>query len=68
MPPTAPLAQDALGWRDRRTIPDPDVALARIEAELRDLHVEVFRRLGARAEVPRRDELIARADQIEAAT
>jgi predicted nucleotidyltransferase len=62
------LAQDALGWRDRRTIPEPDVALARIEAELRDLHVEVFRRLGARAEIPRRDELIARADQIEAAT
>ncbi len=61
------LAQDALGWRDRRAVPEPDVALARIDAEVRDLHVEVFRRLGARAEIPRRDELIARADQLEAA-
>jgi predicted nucleotidyltransferase len=60
------LARDALAWRDLTTVPDPDDALARIEAELRDLHVEVFRRLGARSHVPRRDELIERADQLSA--
>jgi hypothetical protein len=60
------LAQDALAWRDLTTVPNPEVALARIDAEIRDLHVEVFRRLGARPEIPRRDELIERADQIEA--
>jgi hypothetical protein len=61
------LAQDALGWRDLRAIPDPADALARIDGEIRDLHVEVFRRLGARAEIPRRNELIERADQLSAA-
>jgi predicted nucleotidyltransferase len=61
------LAQDALAWRDLTTIPDPDDALARIDGEIRDLHVEVFRRLGARAEIPRHDELIERADQLSAA-
>jgi hypothetical protein len=61
------LARDALGWRDLRAIPDPAEALARIDAEIRDLHVEVFRRLGARTEIPRRDELIERADQLSAA-
>jgi predicted nucleotidyltransferase len=60
------LARDALAWRDLTTVPDPDDALARIEAELRDLHVEVFRRLGARPDVPRRDELIERAEQLSA--
>jgi predicted nucleotidyltransferase len=58
------LAQDALGWRDLRAIPDPADALARIDGKLRDLHVEVFRRLGARPEIPRRDELVERADQL----
>jgi hypothetical protein len=62
------LAQDALGWRDLRAIPDPADALARIDGEVRDLHVEVFRRLGARVEIPRRNELIERADQLSAAT
>jgi hypothetical protein len=61
------LAQDALAWRDLSAIPDPADALARIDDEIRDLHVEVFRRLGARAEIPRRDELIERADQLSAA-
>ena len=62
------LARDALGWRDVRALPDPDAALARIDAEIRDLHLEVFRRLGASAEVPRRDELIERADSLGAST
>jgi hypothetical protein len=61
------LAQDALAWRDLSAIPDPGDALARINGELRDLHVEVFRRLAARAEIPRRDELIERAAQLSAA-
>jgi hypothetical protein len=61
------LAQDALAWRGLNAIPDPEDALARIDGEIRDLHVEVFRRLGARAEIPRRDELIERADQLSAA-
>lgn len=61
------LAQDALAWRDLTAVPDPDEALARIDAEIRDLHVEVFRRLGARPEIPRRDELIERADRLSAA-
>jgi hypothetical protein len=60
------LAQDALAWRDLTTVPDPDAALARIDAEIRDLHIEVFRRLGARGDVPRRDELIERADSLAA--
>jgi hypothetical protein len=62
------LAQDALGWRDLRAVPDPADALPRIDGELRDLHVEVFRRLGARVEIPRRDELTERADQLSAAS
>jgi hypothetical protein len=61
------LALDALAWRDLSAIPDPEAALARIDGEVRDLHVEVFRRLGARAEIPRRAELIERADQLSAA-
>jgi hypothetical protein len=60
------LAQDALAWRDLSAVPEPEEALARIDAEIRDLHIEVFRRLGARAEIPRRDELIERADLLEA--
>ncbi|HEY0279256.1 MAG TPA: hypothetical protein VGC32_13400 [Solirubrobacterales bacterium] len=60
------LAEDALAWRDLTAVPDPEAALARIDGELRDLHVEVFRRLGARGEIPRHDELIERADQLEA--
>jgi hypothetical protein len=63
----AALAQDALAWRDLSAIPDPENTLARIDGEIRDLHIEVFRRLGARAEVPRRDELIERAEQLSAA-
>ncbi len=62
------LVRDALEWRDLAAIPDPDAALARIDAEIRDLHVEVFRRLGARSDVPRRDELVERADRLSAAT
>lgn len=62
------LAEDALAWRDLPVIPDPDAALARIEAEIRDLHVEVFRRLGASPDVPRRDELLERADLLSVAT
>lgn len=62
------LAQDALAWRDLSAVPNPEDALARIDGEIRDLHVEVFRRLGARAEIHRRDELIERADQLSAAT
>ncbi len=58
------LAEDALAWRDLPAIPDPDVALARIEAEIRDLHVEVFRRLGARPEIPRAAELCERAAEL----
>jgi|HubBroStandDraft_2_1064218.scaffolds.fasta_scaffold89745_1 predicted nucleotidyltransferase len=61
------IARDALAWRDLSATPDPEDALARIDAELRDLHVEVFRRLGGRAEIPRRDELSERADRLEAA-
>jgi len=60
------LAEDALAWRDLTSVPDPDAALARIDAEIRDLHIEVFRRLGARPDIPRRDELIERADALAA--
>jgi predicted nucleotidyltransferase len=60
------LAQDALAWRDLTAVPDPEEALARIDAEIRDLHVEVLRRLGARPEIPRHDELIERADRLSA--
>jgi predicted nucleotidyltransferase len=60
------LAEDALAWRDLDAIPDPAAALTRIEAELRDLHLEVFRRLAANPDVPRRAELSARADLLAA--
>jgi predicted nucleotidyltransferase len=61
------LAQDALAWRDLWTLPDPDAALARIDGEIRDFHVEVFRRVGARADTPRREELLERADLLASA-
>jgi hypothetical protein len=54
--------------RESIEVRDPDEALARIEAEIRDLHVEVFRRLGVRPEIPRRDELIDGADLLTVAT
>lgn len=60
------LAADALAWRDLPAVPDPDAALARITAELHDLHIEVLRRLGARPDVPRADELSDRAAQLSA--
>lgn len=56
------LAEDALAWRDLTAIPDPDASAAQIAAEIHDLHVEVFRRLAARPEIPRRAELLERAD------
>jgi predicted nucleotidyltransferase len=60
------LAEDALAWRDLDAVPNPEAALARIEAELPNLHREVFHRLAARPEIPRRDELVARADLLSA--
>ena len=60
------LAEDALTWRDLPAIPDPAQALARIDAEIRPLHVEVFRRLATHPDVPRRDELTQRADELAA--
>lgn len=60
------LAEDALAWRDLAAVPDPENALARIAAEIHDLHVEVFRRLATNPDVTRRDELTERADRLAA--
>lgn len=57
------LVRDALSWRERSTIEDRGAALRRIAAEIRDLHAEVFVRLGARFDMPRRDELARRGHE-----
>lgn len=55
------LAADALAWRDLPAVPEPHRALTRIDTEIRPLHIEVFRRLAADPDIPRRGELIERA-------
>jgi hypothetical protein len=61
-----PLVRDALGWRSRSDMPDPRAALERIADEIHDLHAEVFARLGDRLDMPRRDELAARGQELTA--
>lgn len=58
------LVRDALGWREHAVLRDPGAALERITGEIHDLHAEVFRRLGRRPDMPRRDELAARGNYI----
>jgi predicted nucleotidyltransferase len=58
------LVRDALGWRSLASMPDPGAALRRILDEIHDLHAEVFRRLGERVDMPRRDELAARGREL----
>jgi hypothetical protein len=58
------LVHDALGWRDLATMQHPGAALERIADEIHDLHAEVFRRLGDQPDVPRRDELARRSDEL----
>ncbi|HSC04224.1 MAG TPA: hypothetical protein VLC49_12915 [Solirubrobacteraceae bacterium] len=58
------LVRDALGWRDLGALPDPRTALERIVGEIHDLHAEVFRRLGDRVDMPRREELAARGREL----
>jgi hypothetical protein len=60
------LAQDALGWRDLTALPNPRDALERISDEIRDLHAEVFQRLGDQASIPRHRELAERSRQLSA--
>lgn len=57
------LVRDALAWRELRALPDPSGALGRIAGEIHDLHAEVFGRLAARPDMPRRDELEARGQE-----
>ncbi len=59
-----PLVREALEWREESTIEDPQAALRRITDEIHDLHTEVFARLGNRADMPRRDELGRRGQQL----
>jgi hypothetical protein len=58
------LVRDALGWRNLGAVPDARAALLRIIDEIHDLHAEVFERLGARSELPRRSELVARGQEL----
>jgi predicted nucleotidyltransferase len=58
------LVTDALGWRARSEIPNPDTVLQRITAEIHDLNAEIFLRLSQQPGVPRRSELARRARQI----
>ncbi len=60
------LAHDALGWRDLSAIQNPRAVLERITDEIRDLHAEVFQRLGDQPDMPRRDELARRGRQLPA--
>jgi hypothetical protein len=58
------LVRDALGWRELSAMPNPRGALQRIRDEIHDLHAEVLRRLGDQPDVPRRDELAARGQEL----
>lgn len=58
------LVRDAVGWRALSTLVDPGAALQRIADEIHDLHAEVFRRLGERFDMPRRDELAVRGREL----
>lgn len=58
------LVREALGWREDLSLENPRAALERIVDEIHDLHAEVFRRLGDRLDMPRRDELAARAQEL----
>jgi hypothetical protein len=60
------LAQDALGWRDLKALPNPRDALERITDEIQDLHAEVLQRLGDQASIPRHRELAERSRQLSA--
>lgn len=58
------LVRDALGWRGFSRMSDPRGALRRISDEIHDLHAEVFGRLADRRDMPRRDELAARGQEL----
>lgn len=58
------LVREAFGWREVSSLEDPRAALERIVDEIHDLHAEVFGRLGDRLDMPRRDELAARAQEL----
>jgi hypothetical protein len=58
------LVRDALGWRSLSGLSDPGGALRRIRDEIHDLHAEVLARLGEHADLPRRDELAARGQEL----
>jgi hypothetical protein len=60
------LVRDALAWRDLSVVQDPGAVLRRIAGEIHDLHAEVFGRLGDRPDLPRRDELARRSQELGA--
>ena len=60
------LVADALAWRELSALPDPPAALRRITTEIHDLHVEVLERVSRLPEVPWRDEVVRRAQQLAA--
>jgi predicted nucleotidyltransferase len=60
------LVRDALAWRDEAVMHNPDDALSRINDEIRDLHAEVFGRLGRQRDIPRHHELAERGRQLVA--
>lgn len=61
------LVHEALGWRELSILPRPAAVLRRITEEIRDLHAEVFQRLGARPDIARHDELARRGRQLGSA-
>ena len=60
------LVRDALGWRSLSAMEDPRGSLRRIADEIHDLHAEVFGRLADRPDLPRRDELARRGQELRA--
>ena len=61
------LVADALDWRNRGAVTDPQAARRRIGDEIGDLHAEVLARVSRRPDVPRRDEIALRARRLTAA-
>jgi hypothetical protein len=60
------LVEEALTWRRTGAVADRDAALAMLRAELLPLYAEVYARLRGRVDLPRAEEIAARADELAA--
>jgi predicted nucleotidyltransferase len=59
------LVADALAWRELAALREPGDALRRVTKEIHDLHVEVLERVSRLPGVPRRDEIVGRAQELD---